>query len=394
MVHPNTILTAQPTTELMEKIQEYNPKNIHIYVDLKNVSTSLFIESVAQEIVDNSLNNEIDTSIFQSILLYSSLWKGIGNNYNYNIKIFFCNDKGHSIYHQEIYKNYKRNRKISALNSSIVFEDLNKIRRRNNEISRMVCNKIPNVYFFDLLNLEADFLPYYLITRKFNNKDTFHIVCSSDKDMFQCLTQDNVCLLYKIKTVNRWLDKETVLKHYLQIDNKSDNSKKKILDLLNNITNEDIVLMMSIIGDAGDDVPGVKGLGPVKVLELFSDKDLVKKHIGTFDEVLERVLKKNSYFKNLDNIDENIPKNWDIALKENEVITRAFKLISFEYLCKWLENGSSLYSIDKLKDITSILNFKETNKDEIFVSVKPLYNGLKNLKSLKLGFDDLIPLFV
>ena len=134
MVHPNTILTAQPTTELMEKIQEYNPKNIHIYVDLKNVSTSLFIESVAQEIVDNSLNNEIDTSIFQSILLYSSLWKGIGNNYNYNIKIFFCNDKGHSIYHQEIYKNYKRNRKISALNSSIVFEDLNKIRRRNNEI--------------------------------------------------------------------------------------------------------------------------------------------------------------------------------------------------------------------------------------------------------------------
>ena len=30
MVHPNTILTAQPTTELMEKIQEYNPKNIHI----------------------------------------------------------------------------------------------------------------------------------------------------------------------------------------------------------------------------------------------------------------------------------------------------------------------------------------------------------------------------
>ncbi|GEM_PF-2928129 len=395
MVHPNTILNTYPPEGLISKIEAIPVTKLNVYVDIKNICTSLFIDSVAQEIVKSSEESEVDTTILQSILLYASWWKEFGKLRNLKTKVFFCNDKGHSIYHQQIDKNYKLNRSISAKTLPFYFEDLNRIRHLNNEMAELVCDKLPDVYFFNLKNLEADFLSYYLITRRFNDNETIHIICSSDKDMFQTLIRDNIFLLYKLKTVNKYLTKDTFFMHFLQISNKSERSKNKILELLKHISAEDFVLILSIIGDMGDNVRGVKGLGPVKVVEMFSNRELVDKHVGNLNEVISRVLNDDGLiFKNTENLDEKLPRNWKLAIENNRVVTNSFKLISFEFLCRWLEQRNTLYQIEKLKSIDNTLNIKNHNGNIIFNNPQALMLGLKRINSLQLTIEDLNPLFI
>lgn len=393
MVHPNTILNAYPPKQLIDQIDALKANKLNVYIDIKNISTSLFIESVAQEIVKNSEGLEVDTSILQSILLYSSWWKDFGVSRNLKTKIFFCNDRGHSIYHQGISKDYKVNRVISSKLLPFYFEDLNRVKHLNNQMAELVCDRIPDVYFFNLQNLESDFLPYYLRTRKFNDAQTIHIICSNDKDMYQNLTSDNVFLLYKLKTVNKYLHKKTFFLNFLQINNRSDRSREKVLTFLEKIPPEDFVLILSIIGDVGDNVAGVKGLGPVKLVEMFSNRELVEKHIGSADEVTDRVLKGGLFFKNVDSLDNNISSNWKLAIEQNDIVTNSFKLISFEYLCRWLEQRSTLYQIEKLKHIDKILNYKNESGTILFTNSKALMLGLQKINSLQLTIEDLNPLF-
>ena len=152
-------------------------------------------------------------------------------------------------------------------------------------------------------------------------------------------------------------------------------------------------MILSIIGDVGDNVAGVKGLGPVKLVEMFSNRELVEKHIGSADEVTDRVLKGGLFFKNVDSLDNNISSNWKLAIEQNDIVTNSFKLISFEYLCRWLEQRSTLYQIEKLKHIDKILNYKNESGTILFTNSKALMLGLQKINSLQLTIEDLNPLF-
>jgi len=378
MVHPNSILSIIPPPELDNLINDYNPEIVNVYVDLKNASVALYVKEIIFEILQNS-EKMIDSSIFQSIVIYSAFWKEYGIRKNKKVNIYFCTDKGESLYHINIDKKYKENRKIGDVDLANYYDQFTEIRRKNFELAEKVCNKIPNVYFLLLKFLESDFLPYYLITRKFNDKKYFHIIISNDKDMFQTLIQENIVMVHKFHGISYLLNRNAALRKFMGLDKEIMGKKaEERFKFINNLDINYLSAMQAIIGDMGDNVKGIKGMGPAKLFELFKDINEVKSVLGEFQELVTRIVDNDGDFVNSsDNILSSNKKLWAKILEENITVKKAFKLVSFEALSHWLDNNLTLQQGEYLRYINSILN-----KEEFKPSVIPkeiLINGLNKI---------------
>jgi hypothetical protein len=383
-MHPNSILQIIPPREIENYINRLKPTSLHVYVDFKNSCRSLFIEDVVKELVLNSKDG-LDTTIFQSMLFFSSYWKRISLFFNIpDFKIFFCYDIGKSSYHQNIDNKYKKNRDITSTLIPDYFEDMVKIRNQNCLFAEKVCNKFKDIYFFNLSFLESDFLPYYLIKYVVDQTNTLNIICSNDKDLLQNLRGPNNLMLFKANGTSHLINESSVLTKYTGVNKKP---TKNIISKLDKISSVDISYLsaiMAVVGDAGDDVPGVKGLGPMRVVEMFSNNSHVIEYLGTFDEMVDRVMNGGKYFKKNINTD-NMTKYWKIAYEHNDLITKSFKLISFECLCRWLNNRKSL---ECKKHIDYIYNIMSKEND-LLKDVATVLKGLSSIKNMYLTENEL-----
>lgn len=329
--------------------------------------------------IDNTdQSGSIDTSYFQSILYYCAWWRYYGITKKLPTDIYVCTDFGDSCYHTKINKKYKYRRKIGVTLLPEFHEILTEIKSKNTQLAENILNKIPHVNFMYLKYLESDFLPYYLITRKFSEEEnTLHIICSSDKDMYQSLLNENIVQVFKIRENKTLLTGESCLLTYVK-SNKTENVNKKIKDveMVNNVEVPLIPLLMSFVGDNSDDVPGVKLIGPKKALSLVSEKEDVKKLFGSIEELMDRLMNDENIFKSEVNdlVLSDLHKDWKkifLEEKENNIVSDAFKQISFEMLCRWLERKNSTEKIKYLKYIDEVLEKKEVIEDRDI-----LYNGL------------------
>jgi len=402
-MNPASIISAYPPIEdLIGLINKTNPSKIHIYVDLKNVLTSLYVKEVIQEIVyssendclsDNPQKKLVNSYIFQSCLFYTSFWKKISSNLNIPCNIFFCSDIGRSSYHRNIYKNYKKNREVNMLNSAPHDIAIKEIRDKNFGLAESICNKLDNVYFLCMKHLEADFLPYYLITRKyFDDTNILHLIFSNDKDMFQCLNiPRHVYQLYKIQSSKIILNKKDIFSTFLKLKNDKISNKEKKLEMISNIDPIWIPAIMSLCGDDGDDIPGINKVGNIKATEFFKDKRIINEAIGTYDELNERIEKGGNFFREL-TVPIHLSDKDKVILSSNDIVTQAYKLISFEMLSRWIDKETDLNSINYRKYINNIIN-----KINIITikSVNVLYSSiLSNLKDNYLNRDTVNSLFI
>lgn len=396
-MHPNSILSIIPPNKLDNEISRLKPKRLNIFVDVKNACTSLFIDEVMKEIVHESRSQRSFSScILQSFLTFSVFWKRFALKKKLDFNICFCSDDGPSTYHIEIDKNYKKSRKIGSVDLPDYYEELFSIRRKNIALGEKICNRLPNVYFFLLKYLESDFLPHYLIKHYYKGEDNLNVVISNDKDMYQTIITDNVFMIYKSRSVTYMLNKKTVLGHYTQINKSTQKVKEKWMNDISNFNLEYFDVLMAIVGDSGDDVPGISGVGPKKSLELFKDKALIKTLIGEHQNLVNRIMTNDGSFfcDNIDYSDSEISNKlskqvlWKKVIENKDLVTRAFKLISFEALCKWVNNLSlgrhnyktyieSILSKEQFQivDSNSIISVLDNLEDLSFTSenVKILY---------------------
>jgi len=368
--NPRSLISCYPPTELSNLISKNDYNKLRVYVDLKNVMTSLFVEDVANEIVVNSDTMEfMDSSIFQSVVLYASYWKDYANERNLKAEIYFCTDIGRSNYHLNISKDYKCRRVIS--NTAIPDNDikLKEIRDKNFQLSEIVSNKIKNVYFFALKFLESDFLPYYLIDRKFNNEPkTLHIITSNDKDLYQNLNLPNTVMIYKNRGTKYMYMKDSILKAYTKVQKGSTKKYAENLEMLSKLDTNHFPAMMSIVGDDGDDVKGVDRIGPMTVMKMFSNKHLVNELIGSIDELNERVHNGGKFFHEDKVPLKNMSNSWQKAVIHNDLVTNAFKLISFEQLCLWMERTGATTYIKYINDVLKKEGVKTIPSAKSFLS--------------------------
>lgn len=347
-MHPSSLLSYYPTYAILDEITSYgNYKKINIYIDLKNNLQTLYMEHAVINIVETSKRSQyLDASIFSSLITFLGFHKiyGMKRGIDINFIIFF--ESGESYYHKNISKTYKISRKIDNLyglervDRDLFFEVL----QSNYKLIESVCNKTPSVKVVRLSHLEADFVPYYLISRNLvsNDGNTGHIIYSNDHDMFQCV-RDNVYIYSKSAKYKKIIKAGSIMNTFL----------KKPNDIPDNY----FPFAMSILGDSGDDIVGIKGVGPVRLLKQFP---ILQSMIGDIDSMYDRVFNNKDLFENIPVKIQN--KYLKMIIDEevnNKVISNNLKLISFELLSRSLDFPEKTEMIDRRNDIEKIINNKD-----------------------------------
>jgi len=208
------------------------------------------------------------------------------------------------------------------------------------------CNKIPDIKVIRLQNLEADFIPYYLISRNLvdTSPNVAHVIYSNDHDMLQTIN-DNVYVFQKtMKGVKKIVKKGNVMKSYFKYETDFPDSY--------------FPLSMAIVGDQGDCIDGIKGIGSKRLEGILED---VVKMTNDINSLYDNVMAGKPIF--VYNTDNSQNKYINMILeheKTENLVSRNLKLISFEILSRFLDNPTNTEIISKKNHIFEVLQ-----KDEI-----------------------------
>jgi len=350
MGHEN-LLSYYPNYSILDEvISDTGCKKLNLFFDLKNNLQTTYMKHAIEGIIESSLKSKyIDTSVFSSLISFLSFHKIYSAYRHIDVDFYIFFESGVSYFHTNLSKKYKISRRTDDLygldkdKRDYFFEVLQK----NFLLIEKASSKLPNVYVVRLQNLEADFVPYYLIRNKLiDEKDTANIVYSNDHDMLQCINEKTY-VFSKSQTGKKLIKPGNVLKHYLKF--------KK------NYPDEFLPLIMAIIGDPGDNVDGVKNIGPKRIEEFIEDFigecggiDLIYDNVFSEKPIIQLEIGKikNKYMRT---VVENI-----------DIVSKNLKLVSFEILSRYLDSPNSTELLEKRKVIEdSIKNKKITNQDKL-----------------------------
>jgi len=344
-MHPSSLLSYYPTYAILDEIVSYgNYKKLTVFIDLKNTLQTTYMEHAIVNILENSKNMKfMDTSIFSSLISFLSFHKiyGMKRGIDINFIIFF--ETGQSYYHLNISKQYKISRKIDDLYGldRADRELFWKILHNNFRLIDQACNKIPNVKVVRMSHLEADFIPYYLLSRKKVplDENVGYALYSNDHDMWQCAAKDSYIFSKAGKN-----------KKIIRAGNIMSTFLKKPCEY------EDVYLplAMAVIGDPGDDVTGVKGVGPARFLEILPQ---ITAMTGNMGDIYKKVESGQNIFDPIPPSISNkyLQKVVDAEIK-NKTVSNNLKLVSFELISRAIDNPSTTEMIDKRKMIEKVLD--------------------------------------
>ena len=347
-MHPSSLLSYYPTYAILDEIVNYgNYKKLNIFIDLKNALQTTYMEHAILNILENSKTNRfMDTSVFSSVISFLSFHKiyGMKRGIDIEFKIFF--ETGRSYYHTNISKKYKISRKVDDLYGLDIKdrERFFEILQANYQLVEKACNKLPGVKVIRLPNLEADFVPYYLLSRKKVPTDGLvgHITYSNDHDLWQNAAQHSY-IFSKSAKVKKIIKAGSIMDLLLK-------KKSKIPDIY-------LPLAMAVIGDPGDDVDGVKNVGPARFLEIF---DQLIAMTGNMWDIYKKVENGEDLFNFIPPTIKNKHLNNIVNEEVNsKVISKNLKLVSFELISRALDNPSTTEMIDKRKIIEKVLDDNE-----------------------------------
>lgn len=348
-------MSYYPTYAILDNtISLYNGvKSVNLFVDLKNTMQSLYLTSVAEEIVANSsVGKFMDSSIVTSILEFLSFHKkyGMSRGIKFNTYIFL--ESGKSQYHLNLYNKYKCRRNIDDLYGidREKREFFTEIVQKNFLMIEKICNMIPNVKTIRIENLEADFIPYYLIRNELVNlENSLNLIYSSDHDMLQCLNLDsNVAIFSKVKGNKKICTKGTAFEHYFK---------------LHDIPDELFTLAMAIAGDKSDDIPGIDGIGPARIASFI--KRIVEMS-GGMNTIRDNCMNDKQIFNSFCKDEGNKYLNTVIEAEENTgIISRNLKMVDFELISRALDDKLTIEMSRRVDHINNIINNNKIAKQEV-----------------------------
>lgn len=250
-------------------------------------------------------------------------------------KVVISFDNGHSKYRDKLLPSYKIHRK----NISIDYDSLQAQKRQIMAILRML--RIP--YIFDkekISNYEGDdFLAYLYLTTK-SNTSYKYILISSDKDFNQLLDS-------RLKIFNP--RKETIVR--------VENCKE-----LFGYESYETVDYLALVGDNSDDIPGVRGYGPVKARKFLDEYGSIEKALENKDlkdhRKIEKAWKVNQQLIDLNWFIKNHPNSRvnDIihSYKKKVIQEKRFKKTCISY------SFSSFMTNEFMKPFKELLNNENT----------------------------------
>jgi hypothetical protein len=364
-MHPASILSYYPTYAILDEIRtEHNYYEMNLFIDLKNVLQATYMEHTVVNLVESTkLSRFIDTSVFSSLisfLVFHKMW-AIQRGVKLNFYVFY--EIGTSFYHTTIDRRYKISRSMDDLHGldRENRELFTEIMQTNFKLINKACSRIPRLWVFQLKHLEADFLPYYLLTRGHvsKNGEAANIIYSNDHDMWQCL-DDHVYVFSKIKKQKRIIRKGEALTKFLKRD-------AHIPDVY-------LPLAMSIIGDTSDDVVGIRGIGPATFLKIYSELvDLT----GNMTTIYAKINKNEKLFSTSTETGNKYLKQIVDAELENYTISKNLKLVSFELLSRAIDEPNKTEMLERQRFILETLNHKPETVDAKTLKNALVQNGVE-----------------
>lgn len=227
----------------------------------------------------SNLNNDTGT-IYKFLKSFISMVKKINPTH-----LVICWDVSRITWRSKLYPQYKCNRGEAFENNKINFNEI-----------KQILNLI-GVKNVELNNYEGDDL-----VGTFANLSTADetYIMSGDRDVFQCVT-DTVSVMYPTKDGYIKVDKDYLLDNY-------------------GIDGEEYVQVKALMGDSGDNIPGIKGVSiktAVKILNEYKDiHNIIEQeeiHINkTVDESFHQWKKQANTILKLVTINERVPVKIDM----------------------------------------------------------------------------------
>lgn len=370
---PNQVIPYYPTySDLDSVISAKNYKEIRLFVDVKNIATGMYSGHVVEDIIEMSSGKFVCSIIFSALLSFVAFHRVYAMKRSLDIKMFFFMESGQSFFHTNVLPSYKAERKLSPLGNLTTDHmlDYYRIVRKNLELSEFVLSKIKGISFIRLVNLEADFVPYYIIRYLSEaNDNVLNIIYSTDKDLLQTLT----------------IPDRNVVQFFRSIKKKMMITKEQVMPLVMNIKSSSIdpqfaPLAQAIMGDPSDGVPGFYGVGGSrcnKILEL-----LVPQLRCGMDDLAYRAATGNDLFdgievkENDEEVQDGIPRTLNKILKEekyNKLISRNLKLVSFDTLIKALQNDvNGIPKLDFVKVQAENIETDLITKEQLMKAISSL----------------------
>lgn len=354
-LHPTQIISYYPTYAILDQVISKNYKNLNIFIDLKNCAQTLYQKHCIESLLETSQRTKyLETSIFSSVLTYLTFHKLYSIKRHININMYIFLEVGASYYHKNLNKQYKVSREIDDLYGldSLDRDKFFSIVRSNYQLIEKVFNRIPNINVIRLQNLDADFTPYFLLRNEYvdSSSETANIIYSNDHDLKQSIIDEHCYIFSKANKTKKLISKGEVISAELKQES--------------TIPDEYLPLMMSIVGDAGDDITGVSGVAGKRFKDAFEQINTAIG--GSMDVLYDNVVEKKPIFKikSTETSNSTLQKIIESEEKENRISTN-LRLISFELLCREFDYPKSTEMLQKKEQILNALNTKKVAKDPI-----------------------------
>ena len=359
----NQIIPYYPDKLLFDDIINNGTSQWILYIDLRNIMQGLYLKHVVKELAKPQ-HNFVDTSISSSLFAFLSFHAKFAKTLGKKIGFVFFYESGTSSYHSHIMKEYKQNAwgNFYDLSEEEKERYLYVITSNLNLLEKVIV-KIPNVVCIHLDSIEADFIPYYLMSRGLvPNSNTSHIIYSNDKDMFQCLHLSKHCYIFR-----RIARKKEIITH--------GNACSRYFKFMCDFPDSYFQLALSLDGDSSDNISGVNGIGPV----------YLRKHLrklvecgGGIDNIVskayrqeKRLLCQSLYNGQVDSRTQRVFNFDNLGL-----LSRNMSLISYEVLSRHLDND----------DDSDVISARNAIKEAIYYNKKMSFTSLYTATS-RLGIE-------
>jgi len=333
------IISYYPTFDELNSLRESHPKanSLNIFLDLKNALGLLYVKNVAENLLEVSNNTgKPNSMIFLSWLDFIMFHYDYAIKTNINIRIVTYADVGEYQYHKAIYKEYKSNRSITKKRTSSDIcdsEDFHKIVLSNIETIMKACKKLYHTKGVYLSFCESDFVPEYYISKYFTDDKYLNIIYSSDRDYVQTLRFPNtVQFMKKSNHTKDFIDHNNWTKIILDTDSKNNKYSEAFKDL----AVDKYIFIKSIMGDIGDGIPGVGGMGPIKAASYINEV-CKNTNIESVEKLIEYATEHRE--------EPSTIGTWNKTIEDKKsILYRNYRLMSFQELISSL----SLTTIEKL----------------------------------------------
>lgn len=266
---------------------------------------------------------------------------------------------------RHLFSEYKGRRNRKARTARVNFGDGEFLEINNEE------DQLKQTYaFLSQLPVSIVIIPYYeaddiIAHLVLNNPDCNNIICSSDKDYLQLVTENTSVWSWSKKMLFTTTE---VVEHY-------------------NVLPLNFPYFRSIVGDSSDNLPGVDGVGEKTVLALFPE--LKEKTYETFGEFWEVVRNKNE-----EEITQTKLRNGLIKIKGNreqiELMYTLMRLHALNLKLKYKELLNQQLQEQEVKRFTTFQLKQYCLQEQLESSIKNFDWWVKPFVSLK----KLVPLEV